>query len=53
MIARLMVLTTLALSALACELGGGRCAWKGAPARYRVEDGAGPGGPGRGPRDRR
>ncbi|WP_341249563.1 hypothetical protein [Cupriavidus pauculus] len=53
MIQRLMVLATLALSALACELGGGRCAWKGAPARYRVEDAVGPDAAGRRPRDRR
>lgn len=39
MIQRLLILATMALSALACELGGGadRCAWKGTPGQYRVD----------------
>ena len=40
MIHRLLILATMALSALACELGGGadRCAWKGIPGKYRVDE---------------
>ncbi|GJG94878.1 MarR family transcriptional regulator [Cupriavidus pauculus] len=39
MLHRLLILATMALSAMACELGGGadRCAWKGAPGQYRVD----------------
>lgn len=36
---RLLILATMAFSALACELGGGnRCAWKGMPGQYRVDE---------------
>ena len=40
MMHRLLILATMALSALACELGGGgnRCAWKGMPGQYRVDE---------------
>ncbi|MFJ5383822.1 MarR family transcriptional regulator [Cupriavidus sp. CER94] len=39
MLHRLLILATMMLSALACELGGGgdRCAWKGMPGQYRVD----------------
>ncbi|WP_423193941.1 MarR family transcriptional regulator [Cupriavidus sp. H18C2] len=39
MLHRLLILATMALSALACEIGGGagRCAWKGTPGQYRVD----------------
>ena len=39
MLHRMLILATMALSALACEIGGGadRCAWKGTPGQYRVD----------------
>lgn len=39
MLRRLLILATMALSALACELGGGgnRCPWQGMPGQYQVD----------------
>ncbi len=36
---RLLILVAMALSAFTSELGGAsRCAWKGMPGQYRVDD---------------